>query len=646
MEIRQTSLPGDDWVGTISAADGKVVKSYTWKYEAKSFMWDGQDETGAIVRDGLYSYTAESTDGAGNRTISPALKIAVETEKKAIRLDADTLAFSPNGDGKKDAILFGVTAQHPERIRNYELVIVQEGGGSMLPVKSWKGSTDIRTQYSWDGLTDSGIPAPDGAYRARLSILYMNDDMAASDVGPFVVDRVAPQATVRVSTSVFSPNGDGRSDTVDIIQEGIPGDTWQGQIVSAADKIVRYWSWDKQLGSITWDGKNQSGTLVPDGMYYYELRSIDEAQNSFVSPRLPIEVDAAKKTVRFDVDQKAFSPNGDGVKDSLYINIQAPKPQSIREFEISIYALDNSGNRLATPVKAWKGGANLLDQYAWDGKTDSGIAVPDGKYQATMRLLYNNDDSFSLASPVVLLDTVAPKITASGSPLLFSPNGDSNKDTMTISQNSVPGDDWTGRIKNASGTVVRSWSWKTEAKSFVWDGKDSSGALVRDGIYRYEVTSTDPAGNSGSAVVPGITVDGTKPKVYVTVSDNGMSPNGDGIRDEVSFTIVVEQREGIESWRFSLLDKQGVERSYFGGAGSEVPARLVWDGRDLQGQVVQGEYIGKLVVNYTKGDVAQASSTAVVVDVDPPKVDISVSPEYFSPDDDGVGDLLTFGINV
>ena len=646
VEIRQASLPGDDWSGAITAADGKVVKSYTWKNEAKSFVWNGSDETGAIVRDGQYFYVAEATDGAGNRTVSPTLKIYVETEKKTVRLDADTLAFSPNGDGKKDSILLGLQAQYPERIKKYELVIVQEGGGSALPVKSWKGSSDIRTQYSWDGMTDSGIPAPDGAYRARLSVLYTNDDMAVSEVGPFVVDRIAPQATVRISTGIFSPNGDGRSDTADIIQEGVPGDTWQGQIVSSADKIVKYWSWDKKLESVTWDGKNQGGTLVPDGLYYYELRSIDEAQNSFVSQRLPIEVDAAKKTVRFEVDQNAFSPNGDGVKDSLYINIQASKPQSIKEFDVSIYALDDSGKRLANPVRSWRGGAGLQDQYAWDGKTDSGIQAPDGRYQATMRLLYNNDDTFSLASPVVVLDTVAPKIAASGSPLLFSPNGDGNRDTMTISQNSTPGDDWVGRIKNPSGTIIRTWSWKTEAKSFVWDGKDSAGAMVRDGVYSYEVRSTDPAGNSGSAIVTGITVDATKPKVYVTVSDTGMSPNGDGIRDEVSFTIVVERREGIESWRFSLLDKQGVEKSYFGGAGSEVPARLVWDGRDLQGQVVQGEYIGKLIVNYSKGDIAQASSTAVIVDVEPPKVDISVSPEYFSPDDDGVGDLLTFGINV
>ena len=89
-----------------------------------------------------------------------------------------------------------------------------------------------------------------------------------------------------------------------------------------------------------------------------------------------------------------------------------------------------------------------------------------------------------------------------------------------------------------------------------------------------------------------------------------------------------------------------MEKSFFGGSGSEVPARLVWDGRDLQGQVVQGEYVGKLVVQYAKGDVAQATSQMVLVDVDPPVVDISVDPEYFSPDDDGVGDRLTFGINV
>jgi hypothetical protein len=78
-----------------------------------------------------------------------------------VRLDADALAFSPNGDGKRDRLCCGVRAQYPERVKNFELTIVQtDSGDSAMPVKSWKGSSDIRSQYYWDGLTDSGIPAP------------------------------------------------------------------------------------------------------------------------------------------------------------------------------------------------------------------------------------------------------------------------------------------------------------------------------------------------------------------------------------------------------------------------------------------------------------------------------------------------------
>ncbi len=651
VDIRQSSAPGDDWVGSIRAADGAVVKNYTWQNEVKSFTWDGRDDTGATVRDGVYRYGAESVDGAGNKTTSPEIAIAVETEKKAIRLDANTLAFSPNGDGKKDSIVLGVSAQYPERIKEFELLILQNGAdASALPVRRWKGSTDIRGQYAWDGTTDSGIPAPEGAYRAVLSVLYRNDDAARSEVGPFILDRIAPQATVRLSSAIFSPNGDGRSDTVTIAQDSVPGDDWQGQIISSADKIVKTWTWNGKVESVVWDGRNQAGAMAPDGLYYYELRSIDQADNSFVSERLPVEIDASKKTVRLDVDQKAFSPNGDGVKDALYINIQAPKAQSLREYEVAVYGLDAAGKRQANPVRAWRGAsgesAGLQDQYVWDGRTDSGIMAPDGSYMATMRLLYNNDDAFSLASAPVVLDTVAPKIAASAAAKLFSPNGDGNKDTLAITQNSSVGDDWTGRVRNASGAMVRSWTWKNEAKSFLWDGKDASGAFVRDGAYTYDVSATDAAGNTASARIDGIVVDATRPRVFVTASDNGMSPNGDGVRDEVSFTLVVEQREGIESWRFSLLDKQGVEKSFFGGTGSEVPARLVWDGRDLQGNILQGDYTGKLVVRYTKGDVAQATSSSVLVDVDPPNVGIKVDPEYFSPDGDGVGDKLSFFVDV
>jgi flagellar hook assembly protein FlgD/outer membrane protein OmpA-like peptidoglycan-associated protein len=661
VEIRQSSVPGDDWEGVIRAADGKLVKRYVWKDVAQSFVWDGRDETGALVRDGQYRYEVESTDGAGNRTAAGPLVVTVETEKHFVKLGADTLAFSPNGDGKKESIRLETQVQQPERVKSWELVVVrdlpqgsveesqvQQGGqeSGAQPVRKWSGTQMPGSLFYWDGVSDSGLPAPDGAYRARLTVLYRNDDLQRSETGPFIVDRIAPEATLRDSAGIFSPNGDGKADTIEIDQRAQPGDTWQGYIISSAERIIRNWTWEKNLAPLVWDGKTATGSAVPDGMYYYELRSIDAADNSFTSARIPIEVDAAKKTLRFEVDQKAFSPNGDGIKDTLYVNIQATKPQTIEAFSIEIFGLDQSGRRNLSPVKSWRGTSDMKDQYAWDGKTDSGITAPDGRYQAVLNVLYRNRDAFALASEPVLVDTVGPTIAISGSPLLFSPNGDGNKDSIFITQNSSVGDDWTGRVRDASGQVIKTWTWKQEARSFAWDGKNTAGAVVRDGQYSYEVLASDSAGNAASAKIARITVDGTKPKVYVTASDVGMSPNGDGIRDEVSFTIIVERRESIESWRFSLLDRNGEEKSFFGGSGSEVPARLVWDGRDLQGQVLQGDYVGRLVVTYANGFVAEGRSAGVIVDVDPPSVKLTVEPEYFSPDGDGVGDKLVFGIEV
>ena len=643
--IHQSSEPGDDWTGTIAGPDGKKVRIFNWKGTAKDFVWDGKDENGVIVKDGNYSYTVESTDSAGNSTKSSPLIVAVETEKKAVRFDADQLAFSPNGDGNRDQLKFGVTAQYPERIKHFELnIYAAEAGSFALPVRSWKGSSDIATSYVWDGTSDAGIPVPDGAYKAILTVLYKNDDLFTETIPRLIVDRVAPQATVSLDRSIFSPNGDGRADTVNITQVSVPGDSWKAQLLSSTNKVVKSWFWDNELTSISWDGRDAAGELVPDGMYTYTLSSVDSAGNSFAIVPLQIQVDAAKKDVRLSLDQTAFSPNGDGVKDTLYINLKVPKPDTLTSYELAIFAW-TSGNLRGSPVAAWRGTTDIKDQYAWDGRTSGGIAVPDGTYAARLHLEYSNGDSIELVSSPVQLDTVAPKIDISADYLLFSPNGDGIKDTLVIHQKSQPGDDWTGRIKNSAGVTVRTWTWKGTVGDVSWDGKDSSGQ-IKEGQFSYEVSSVDAAGNKGFASLSGIRVDITKPRVYVTASDTGISPNGDGVRDDVSFSIVVEDREGVESWRFSLKDKKGTEQGYFTGVGSDVPARLVWDGHNMRGEVVPDEYVGVLEVHYLKGDIATASSKPIIVNINPPKVDISVSPAYFSPDGDGVDDELTFGINV
>jgi len=642
LAITQKSVLGDDWIGTVKDSAGNVVRTWTWQLEAKDFVWDGRNANGAVVPDGLYIYSVESQDSAGNRTAAGAYKIQVETGRRTVQLRVSDQAFSPNNDGIKDELVIYVEADARDRIKQYSLVILDKSGQA---VRSWKGSADLASEYRWNSTNGAGGQVLDGDYSVSLEVLYLNDAFAKAGPIAVAVDRIAPKAAVNFARTVFSPNGDGRSDTLDIVQTSVYGDRWNAQIVSEAGKILRTWEWYPALADLSWDGKDQNGKIVPDGVYYYELRSIDDANNTFILPRQRITVDAAKKNVSLRVEPSAFSPNEDGLKDATYINIAAPKPETLLSYSISVYA----GARAApdqAPLRNWKGTTDLKTQYLWNGTADAGLKVPDGTYSVYLSLEYSNGDVFNVGPVPAIVDTVAPKISISADSMLFSPNGDGIKDYITITQASEPGDDWSGKIRSASGAVVRSYTWKGQAKTFTWDGTDSNGKVVPNGTYSYEVVSVDAAGNSASAQLKGITVDATKPKVFVSASDTGISPNDDGIRDDVSFSITVENREGIDSWRFSLLDSKGTERSFFGGSGSDVPTRLVWDGRDLQGQVVEDSFTGKLVVRYLKGDVAEASSGKIIVKIAPPSVTIAVKPEYFSPDGDGVDDSLTFGISA
>lgn len=93
--------------------------------------------------------------------------------------------------------------------------------------------------------------------------------------------------------------------------------------------------------------------------------------------------------------------------------------------------------------------------------------MPDGYYSAYLALEYANGDIFNFEPIQILVDTVPPKISISADPLLFSPNGDGIKDTVTITQESEPGDDWSGRIRSASGATVQAIPGKDKLRALL-----------------------------------------------------------------------------------------------------------------------------------------------------------------------------------
>jgi outer membrane protein OmpA-like peptidoglycan-associated protein/flagellar hook assembly protein FlgD len=646
----------DLWSVRVLDAGGKAIRSLEYRDAAPSnFSWDGKTDTGLIAPDGVYSVLVGSTDRAGNSIQARVDNILVNTQQPPINVAIDLSAFSPNGDGVKDAESIISSVPVKTGIISWRLSVLDRNKVERWARKGTDGQA-IPGRLAYDGRDSGGQPLPEGQYQAELAVTYSNGHSPKVFSPFFTIDRSPPAATVAADRAAFNPAGSEGQNLVSFGLTGSREDRWTAQIFSMdggkpSGAAVRTWSMvDRPDAKIEWDGSDDQGKPLPDGSYGFVLSAVDKAGNSYSSAPLAVLLDTEKKAVRLSTDTRAFSPNGDGVKDTIRIATSVLAKDKLDSYILTIESVDGTpaAGGAGSVQKTWKGrGSELAESYLWDGSGTAGsvVKVPDSRYLARLKVLYTNGDSVETTTAPFVIDTMPPTVTAGASALLFSPNGDGRLDSIEIAQKSSPEDGWTGKILAADGSAVKSWSWKGEAQSFSWDGSDEAGNVVPDGAYRYAVEATDAAGNKGGASIAGIAVDNRPAQVFVTASESGISPNGDGFKDSLNFSPIVNLKDGISSWRLAVTDKSGAERRVFSGK-APVPERVEWDGKDGSGAVVQGEFTGTLTVDYAKGDRASAKTGSILVDSLGPVVKISLSPELFSPDNDGVNDELSFNITV
>lgn len=643
----------DLWTALVADASGKAVRAFKFEGAAPAdWTWDGKGDDGKVVADGVYSFSISSTDRAGNAVSMRFDNILVNTQQPPIALVIDLASFSPNGDGVKDVLTLFTGVPVKAGIVSWKLSVLDKGNREVWS-QAGTDAASLKDRMVFDGRDPVSLKAlPEGQYQAQLSVTYLNGYNPKASSPNFVLDVTAPSGNVSADRPAFNPAGAQGQNTVRFLEKGVKNAKWTGEIAGPDGKALRTFSFSPLPDpDVEWDGTDDSGKPVPDGVYSYRLRAVDGAGNSFASAPVSVSVDTAKKAVRLTSDLKAFSPLPGSAKDRLTLTAQVQSNDKVRSYELTIFALDATGTTAGTAtagtaVRTWKDNKGVPATFVWNGDTDAKSKAPDGRYAARLAVSYLNGDSADSTTPGFAIDTAAPSLQVSAAPLLFSPTEASKIRVVRFTQKSVPGDDWTGTLSGPDGKAVKTWSWKGQASDFVWDGRDEAGNPVADGKYRYDVVSTDAAGNKGSGSVPSIIVDQRQVQVFVTASESGISPNGDGYKDTVSFNLIVKLREGIDTWRFALVDKSGAEKSVFAGKGNDVPNKIVWDGRDSSGQVVQGDYTGVFSVDYLKGDHAEARTGKILVSTDAPKAQVSLTPDLFSPDNDGYNDELTIGLDV
>ncbi|MCL2832910.1 MAG: OmpA family protein [Treponema sp.] len=656
LTINMNGSREDLWEGGIYSSSGNKVKNVRFANTApQAFTWDGTDDNGVIVGDGVYFFRISSFDRAQNSGSAELRNIIVNTVQPQIGLSITDAWFSPNNDGIKDTMNFILNIPDTEGIVYWEFNIRDTRGQIR---RTLKGNGIPPARYEYDGRDETGAILPESVYTADVSLRYINGYLSSAVSPSFTLDVTPPRASIRIDDKdqgpglppVFAPNNTGAKDELFIIQEASEEILWIGEIRNASETPAGAVKTFRFSGTpptrLIWDGVTNEGSIAPDGLYVYELSSADLAGNTGRSNRVEFEINTRDTPVFITTDLRAFSPNGDGIKDSITLQPQIQETAGILNWRIEIYRSAGANSQvLPSPgsiVRTFTGSSMAPASIIWDGKSDNGSPVQDGSYAARLYLEYRSGVKPTAATLPFILDTEAPSGDTSVPFKIFAPNGNGRRDFLPISVNTDGNDEWNAVITDNGNNIVRSWNWidQPPEKTLIWDGKDQAGNIVTDGVYSFSLSSTDDAGNSFRRTISSITVDGRIPRAFLTASALAIAPKPNQPSQAMNFNIIISPQEGINSWKLELKDETGSVFKTFAGVNSAPPANIGWNGNDDRGIIREGWYTPSLYIDYEKGDEVYVTAPEINVDVSGPVLNFSYRPQYFSPDNDGVDDEM------
>jgi FlgD Ig-like domain len=190
---------------------------------------------------------------------------------------------------------------------------------------------------------------------------------------------------------------------------------------------------------------------------------------------------------------------------------------------------------------------------------------------------------------------------------IFSPVCDCATDTATISFRLRRPDRVSLEIVDSDGDVVRELARNSRQgralTSYVWDGRDGAGNVVREGSYRPRVHLDD---ERRTIVMPNpIRVDVSPPRVEsFTARPLVISPDGDGRFDRAKIRYRVSERSVVE------LYVDGVRA--LRRLGTRTTGTMDWFGVAGGEPLPQGRYVLRLVARDVAGNLGPRSGSRTV----------------------------------
>jgi flagellar hook assembly protein FlgD len=343
-------------------------------------------------------------------------------------------------------------------------------------------------------------------------------------------------------------------------------------------------------------------TLTTTGAAIYRIHTDGGASGWMRAGDLVPRDSAAPRVWEVDDGAGTFSPNGDGVQDTLPVSIQLSEST-----DWTLKVKNGDGDTLAS--QSGTGDTAALTWAPASGSAD------DGSYAWSLSATDAWGNGPLAASGELEVDTKAPGVTVggdAGAVPMFTPNGDGSRDSVAFTVGESEPGSVIATVRNAHGDTVDTFSAGVGGSnvSVAWDGRHGS-AYVPDGRYEISFAARDRAGNTGAAEVR--SVDAYGALGFVTASRVAFFPqDGDANGRTVTFGFRLGDPATV-TW--TIVDAAGhVVRTFeTGEAHAAGTYARGWDGRNDAGHfVARGTY--RSVVHATDGTLATSQAVAVVAD--------------------------------
>ena len=205
----------------------------------------------------------------------------LKLEKSPITGTRVDKVFSPVCECGRNVAVVSFRLRKPETVT---VDMLDSEGHSVATLVRNRPEQKGRVSYTWDGRNGLGLVVPEARYRPRVRLSEHGRTFVLPN--PIRVDTTEPRINVeRVFPRVFSPDGDGRGDSVSAWYD-VREPSHAMMLVDGKRRVLGKFRTTK--GRLRWFGAID-GKPAPAGTYQIRLRASDQAGNRSPSTR-PVSV--------------------------------------------------------------------------------------------------------------------------------------------------------------------------------------------------------------------------------------------------------------------------------------------------------------------------------------------------------------------